>query len=276
MKRLFRYICYALLLPMLAIATSCTDDSMVPDSLTDLREGMVNVTFTLQFPQATTVATRTMGDMPARNLDLYLFVFDNNVLKQKLYIPASQQNFSTGEVFSTFKADLSTTDGNAVVHLVAIDDPDKVFADALNALELFGTESNVMFNAYFPTTANGQDAYWQRVELGMPITKKGNGEVADEVKAKLQRIPMIRNFAKVSMEDRTNNTFELTGFEVINVRDRGTIVPAFTDGEGNTKFAIFDTQTLGGKDNYYAKILEQGYTGRNAAGAARINDKRTE
>lgn len=276
MKIIYHYLYNTLLLLLAAICMACNDDT-VPTKGDS--EGTVSVEFTLQFPKTNVVATRTMGDVPHTDLDLYLFVFDNNILTQKIYIPASKQTFGSPDgIFSKFKTELSTTDGNAIIHLIAISDPESEFAKALNSLELFGTESNVMFNPNFPTTANGQDAYWQRIDLGMPIEKKENSdtEVTDKVKEQLQRIPMIRNFAQVSMENKANN-FELVGFEVINARDRGTIVPAFADADGNTRFAEFDASKLDGTtSSYYAKISAQGYMGRNAAGAARIENKRTE
>lgn len=281
MKTLFRYTSYMLCLLLLAVLTACTDEMIGEHSQASDREGTVSATFTLQFPPTTSVATRTMGEYPSadgsnKKLDLHLFVFDRNGLSQKIYIPAEDvnQDFSKTDPFCTFKVNLATTDGNTVIHLIAIDDPDHTFYNALNSIELFGMEDFVMFNSNFPTTTGGQDAYWQRVDLEGPIAIKENtvNEVVENVQSKLQHIPMIRNFAKVSMENKASSNFTLVGFEVVNAHDRGTIVPAFADKDGNTQFAKFDID----KSNYYDAITKQGYTGRNAAGSRRIAGKRSE
>lgn len=279
---------FAIMTLMVLLAPSCRDDILLDDSQLVCGEGDMTLNLSLDFPKPSQIATRSFGMNPDPELDLYMFIFESGALVQRVYIPYEAQNFTanpTGEIdnhlTSHFAVKLNSTEGNVVIHVIAVNDPEETFKKDIESLEFWGSETNVIYNSNFPSTANGQDAYWQRVELGCALTI----EDQSRIQGKLTNVPMIRNFGMVSVsstlfESGGGTHFEYQGFQIINARDRGTVAPAFLK-DGETEFAKFDRESLeqseyAGFQTYYEQIINQGYFGRTAPKAVRIPELRSE
>ena len=135
---------------------------------------------------------------------------------------------------------------------------------------MWGPETLVMRNLI---TSNGQEAYWQRIDLEKPI-KKDDLDLA----SKFTGIKLIRNFAKVSIESKANSAmFKLEGFVVVNVLQSGTIAPMLMDNNGQVTYVDFVKDNNDSGKNYYHWIVdEQGYTGRRAISEGDSSDERWE
>lgn len=85
--------------------------------------------------------------------------------------------------------------------------------------------------------SNDSEAYWGYVEFpegyvktaadGKPVLDNaGNMIMRDDVVTLLQRIPVIRNFAQISVEVAEDvDNFRLRGFDIVNVPTSGTVGP---------------------------------------------------
>jgi hypothetical protein len=154
---------------------------------------------------------------------------------------------------------LNQTDSKRIVHFVAnISEND--IKDKLS----FGSESLLIGGL---TTMGTDDAYWQRVEFpnGIYGTEDADGViiVASEVAALMKKVPLVRNFAKITVTEDLNN-FEFEGFAVLNTPDRGSVAPylggKFADYV-NDEDVCFD----------YSELLAQGYNGFSPSGMTLTN-----
>lgn len=116
------------------------------------------------------------------------------------------------------------------------------------------------------------EAYWGYVEFkdgyvkigadGKPtLDSDGNMILRDDIASSLTRIPLIRNFAEISVSVADNvKNFTLRGFEIMNVPTSGTIAP--WDIERQIVPAMLDTTVVNGIDQYkmkdYADITYKG------------------
>lgn len=234
MKRLTRHI--ALLL-LAAIAAACADDPDPVERPTD--SGEVELHLSVQFPGIAPASTRTWeGENPDYdNLELYCLVFQDNGRPSANYLlqvkPLSHDPAAAGAANGEdgkeipFTVTLSATGENAVLHFIAVekDLPDNPIHDVD-----FGVENVIIPRM---TTAGGHEAYWQRVQLGCPISAASK----ERIHALLKPVPLIRNFSKISLDttEEVDAYFELKGFCVVNTFDRGTIAP-YSETQGFAKF----------------------------------------
>lgn len=222
----------------------------------------VTISGSVDFPEMPQALTRALGEDPSSDLNLYLLVFDDTGLTE--VVVATDVTYSN-KTFS-YKASITETDTPTKIHFIAISDSNKSFYKTLQ--DLWGPETLVMRNL---TTSNGQDAYWQRIDLNKPV-KKDDSDLATNFTG----IKLIRNFAKVSIESKANpEMFTLEGFEVVNVLQSGTIAPMLMDNNGNVTYVDFVTNNNKSGKNYYHWIVdEQGYTGRRAISDGDSSDER--
>lgn len=244
---------YILFFTALILFAACGNDEML---LPDNGNGKNNdtpgtYTFRLRFPETQQASSRALGETPDyASLNLFLAVFTGDATT------SSATNFLTEFVRATpdvanitddgivpYRVTLSETDAPRVVHLIAI---------GTENLDIpFGPENVVIPGL---VTTGNQDAYWQRVVIPCAINKDNEATVKNVLGA-LTPVPMLRNFAKVSVEVDAavpNSTFELTGFTVINTIDRGNVAPwsatvGFADFlDGNNSMKPYDEVNYAG------------------------------
>ena len=231
MKRHFLHILtlLAVLLPL-----SCTKEAEPEVSkdkpAVDYEGREVTVYFGVQAPEP---ATKAMGENPEIN-SLHVAVFGSSgYLKEyKRAEPVDGYVSVEGEANKKgYKVNLSITTSRIRVHLIA---------NGPESLD-FDYEANVMAKL---ASTGGQDAYWQRILLDNGIYADTEAEGyydtpptlvidpdfdldTDGVTHKMALIPLIRNFAKITVvaKPKAESNFVVNSFAVVNVPDRGSIAP---------------------------------------------------
>lgn len=276
MKRLIGFLLFS---TIIALVSSCSYDinPAGPDASVDpLQDG---IEISLSFPEMTKVSTRTLMDVPTKSLDemdLFLFVFDGSRLLQTIHIPSDDETRKLEAGVLKFTAYLPQTDEDATIHIVAIDDGDKKFAAQIDA-NGYGIEDTVMPGL---SVNGGKDVYWQRVELGCKIKVKveNNGNDLDNIDGTenlvkevfKNPIPLIRNFAKVSIESSAPN-FEILGWTIVNERDGGSVVPWFSlPGDPDVLYADYFDYSMN-KGRSYNELTNAGYHGVSQTGTSLKN-----
>lgn len=188
--------------------------------------------------------TRTMGDNVEGTPTLWLVVFDSEgylVEWTKAYDLTPSTNGPT-----TFKAELHATLEGRIMHFLL-----NYVDDAADLQFDYGHENNIIGGL---TVERTRDVYWQRVELPEGI----NGSTTDDGTAKkyLTKVPLVRNFSKITVTVDCDH-FNLLGFYVLNVPNRGTVAP-FVNG---SFVEYYKTTSNGFISKDYAALNSIGYHG---------------
>lgn len=146
----------------------------------------------------------------------------------------------------TFQAILKMSNNPRTVHLIG---------NGPSVLS-FGYDSSILPRLMSGVNGAGDMCYWQMISLpdgirartingqyvdayGQPIPDNVNDRFVpdDATAAAFVGIPLIRNWAKLEVVDAENSNFQTISFTVINVPQRGTIVPYYSPREtGETGF----------------------------------------
>ncbi len=238
--RLFKYIS---MVAALVLAAGCSDERFDrPNGPVD--EGdMLTLNLSVNIGEMGMASTRAFEDEPDYgNLHLYVAEFDDkggpldgNVLSH-VYEALNERVNTDGDLH--FDLRVYKSDQPKVLHLIAVP----------NGTELpltYGLEGQVIPTL---TVENDTPAYWARVLLpnGYGSEQKvGSGLqwiTSEDVKGALTHVPMLRNFAKVTMSSSapTTDNFTLDGFVVLNRASKGTIAPWNSQSQ---TFPNFSTKT---------------------------------
>ncbi|MBR1487263.1 MAG: hypothetical protein IJ603_00020 [Bacteroidales bacterium] len=220
MKKIF-YILAALLL----VVTACSQNGLTPDGQDGDR---ITFTMNLNVPERS-VLTKTMGDVPGKDLHVYVLVFGSkgNLNDLVQAIPDSDAEFTedaNGHRYKKYAVSLKRTDSEQHVHVVATNR-----TLDLAAMLDGGTSLNESIMDTFKSEGT-DDAYWQYLKL-----EKGTN--APGAAAAFNSLKLVRNFAKITVALKTNSNgdpdvtlpegitnFEILGFEVYNKPTSGTFV----------------------------------------------------
>ena len=224
MKNL-RYI-IAAMLPALGLA-GCADEAATQPDMPAVEETATEITVsaTITVDDMQAVSSRAFSETPGEGLMVNVFEFikgsdpTNSFLIKKY--PAEVTSSTTAVdngVEVNFKFTLTKTSEPRVLQFVVTKEdltlPYGSMASAMQSLSV----------------ADNTSAYWGQLEFPAGYCKRttngGNVEYVaiDGLADRFKAIPLIRNFAKVSVSESLDN-FELTGFELINVPDAGTVAP---------------------------------------------------
>jgi hypothetical protein len=238
-----RSILYAFLLALLAVFAGCVKENPVDPFRGDIpeypTEGKALVRMSAVFPVAP--GTKAMADLPSVSIIRVAVFGSSGFLKEVVDAENVQSAVTNGSsTLYTFDVKLSLTDSkNLRVNVIANCDANLPWK----------YEGIVMCGSAY-TTGN-QDAYWARFTLpngialkmeyddspdvqSMVYVKEGNYYmVTDEVTdafcggAGRPGLPMLRNFAKMSVESTTPQlTLDPnTTMAIVNMPDRGSVAP---------------------------------------------------
>ena len=179
------------------------------------------------------IQTRAFRDELTDYPPLWVVVFDDNGY---LVEAAKATNFDREGNVTNFSVVLTATSQPRIVHLLL-----NYVDNSVEDLNLEpGHENNLIGSM---VVSNNRDVYWQRVEVPGGINQAS-------INTSLLKVPLLRNFLKITVENKCVDVFEFTGFYVMNVPNNGTVAPYM-----NGKFLEWkDSKTYDG-------IEELGYKG---------------
>lgn len=220
------YIKSLIILFIGVLIPSCADtlvlpgngDSSYPGVMIDGDELSLDVS--LDIPEIVSASTRAMDDTPDyANLHLYLIEFDDNgapVTNSLTHVYKAEDETVEGSIVK-FRVKLNASDRAKILHLIAVPEDEEIIVG-------YGPEANIIPHL---AVSYGVEAYWRRIEFPNGYcTEALDGTWAPDADLiqKLTRVPLIRNFAKISFSC-TDPNFQLKGFAVMNTPQAGTIAP---------------------------------------------------
>ncbi len=189
-------------------------------------EGLT-VTGTLLMPEMPETTTRgLMGNTPNAGLKLTIFEFDKGLDAEHSFLSniynadiTSQSTAVSNNGIVNFKFTLKASTTPKELHLF--------IADTYLTSD-YGSIATVLPTLTVGKPGSEYEAYWgyKEFENGFTDTTEESGipTLLSDVTSKLTNVPMIRNFAKITVEEDLTN-FELYGFDIVNVPTSGTIAP---------------------------------------------------
>ena len=252
-----------ILLVLLQVFASCVrEENPVTATTDDLpypTEGKALIKVSVNVPTTVTLGTKAMADLPDITSMRVVVFGSSGYMKESVDVdPGDFESATTNgnTTTYTFSVHLSLSDSkNLRVHVMA----------NCNATLPWKYEDVVMGGSAY--TSGNQDAYWYRFILpnGIVLKKEYNPEtermeyvkngnyfvVEDEVEDCFEDLPLLRNFAKISVESTTpqlvlNPSHTMA---VINMPDRGSVAPYnSTDGTFITDYHTKTYDFL--KENY--------------------------
>ncbi len=209
-------------------------------------EGKVLVRFSVTLPELIP-STKALGDTPAGDLkNIYIAVFGSSAYLKE-YVQATPvlatQNGSLGgnDNRYEFVAQLTLSENSKRrIHIIG-NGPDRMDYDQETTL--------------IPSLLSepGQGAYWQSfIVPGIKAKRDADGNligadtvtingetvyvgsgtfvISDETQAYFNDIPLIRNFAKIVVEDVAGSNFVTRSFAAVNVPTQGSLAPYYDGG----------------------------------------------
>ena len=237
----------------LFILVGCHQDNIELSQQPPTDGEKVTISLSVQIPEAQSAMSRAFND-DGSNIDtLCLVVFnENNYLSEVAWaydLKYTPTDYTAAEGEVCFKVDLKPSASTRYIHFIAYQNDDVADTEyiedelttQLNNIQ-YGAEATIMSALNVSGT---KDAYWQRLKLA---------EIRDndETKAAMRRIPLVRNFAKITVTNSAAN-FAITQIAVVTPPSKGSIAPYF-DGD----FAVFNDEK---NPLLYETILSTGYNG---------------
>lgn len=274
MRRIFTYI-----LALLALSVACQrvdlQDNPHGDQPAELPLGAIGSKATITFSTAELMEpeTRAVVNPNVKVNTLHLIVFDANGMLVEV-CEAKELSISDAGV-GHYTVTLTVTDEPRIIHYVANCPVDQV---------VYGHETSIIGNMYVDRNTSAEYAteyetsYWARIEVPYILVKeeKGDGKIivslVEEIQDKFEKVPLLRNYAEITVTDETDNTFLFEGFTVYNLLDRGTVAPYNSTTQEFQSFTYIDPETGGIKNYIYPEISSFGYEGHALTSAKLITD----
>lgn len=230
-------------------------------------DGTVSVQFGVQIPEMQDI-TRSMTSQKITSLQLVVFdehgyfveAVDATVDGGATW--PDEETPKTPSAEQTYSVVLTQSTSPRIIHFIAnspVASEDYDYGserELINALEtsMYTVESG---NVVWP------DAYWQRKQISSVLgnvveeledgTKKVIADEKSKLADDLNQIPLVRNFAKVSVDDEdVSNVFTNVQIAVYNVPLKGKVAPYNTNAG---EYAVYNATTT------YASLTTAGYYG---------------
>ena len=282
MRRIYTYI-----LALLALSVACQRIDLPVDSQVnqpaELPIGAIGSKATISFSTADVTGPETRGvvNSGVGVETLHLIVFDENGMLvevcQATELGSSDHDGHEGGRHYTVT--LTLTDEPRIIHYVANCPVDQVE---------YGHEASVIGNMFVDRNMEGkttdyETSYWARIEVPFihvvenevvqsDGTKKTVVSLHSSIVDKFMHVPLLRNYAEITVTDETDNTFIFEGFTVYNLLDRGTVAPYNSNRQEFQSF-IYTNQETKAIENYsYPQISGFGYEGHALTSAKLITD----
>ena len=274
---------------LLALGVACQrvdlPDNPHGDHSAELPTGEIGSKVTIGFSTADVTGPETRGIVNAKVEveTLHLIVFDENgmlveVCKAEEHGSSDHDDHEGGKHYSVT---LTVTDKPRIIHYIANCPVDQV---------VYGHETSVIGNMFVDRNRSEgaqteyEVSYWARIEVPHILVveteeKQTDGttkkvlSLTDDIKDLFMHVPLLRNYAEITVtKDENNKTFEVIGFTVYNLLNRGTVAPYNSNTQEFQSF--FKRDSNGNITNYlYPEIYkEKHYEGHALTSAQLITD----
>ena len=284
MRRIFTYI-----LALLALSVSCQRVDLPEDpseNPADLPLGAIGSKAEITFSIANMmdVETKVVIDTVDVNT-LHLIVFDENGMLVEVCeaTELGQSDHGSHKGGRHYTVTLTVTDQPRIIHYVGNCPVDQI---------VYGHETSIIGNMYVDRNRSDsrttyETSYWARIEVPFILVEEkeeGEGEnkkivtsLHSSIAEKFYHVPLLRNYAEITVADETDDTFEFIGYTVYNLIDKGTVAPYNSNTQEFQSF--FKTEESDDEEepifiNYtYLKLLnEYHYEGHALTSAKLITD----
>lgn len=225
-RDIFRYlICLVAVTLLSAIASGCSENPPQAPGDSGSADDSFRITGSVIIPDMPKVLSRgDAGDTPGSNLKLTILEFDlgkddAHSFLSNIYnadIKSSTAVGNTGEVI--FDVTIKGSSSPKVLHLMVADE---------YLTSQYGSVATIIPELTVADFGSASEAYWGMVKFEQGFTRPGadgKPELLGDVRGKLMKVPLIRNFLKITVTADLEN-FRLLGFDLINVPTYGTVAP---------------------------------------------------
>ncbi len=254
-----------MILAALGLLFSCQRPELLEEEIDRTPDSGVTGESTIRFSTLipSSPDTKAMGDAPLNGANsdiktLFLVVFDENGMLVEVRKadslaltgvnpdPDTESEHEGHYYEASYEVTLTNSDQPRIIHFIANCPVEQI---------VYGHETSIIGNMYVekdddPETP--ETAYWARIEVDDLIidseTDPDNPEFAnDEVADAFKCVPMLRNFAQITVVKNENitaptgHTFVYEGFTLYNTVDKGTVAP-YNKGAGTFQ-SFIDPQT---------------------------------
>ena len=209
MKRLLHIIF------LVVLAVACTPELKDTGLQSADLEGKVLIDFSVQIPNVAP-STKAMAEKPAlENLMVAVFDTEGYLVEHTFASEGTQYAIENGVEY-IYKVALTQSKDRRIIHFIG---------NAPKSLR-FGTEETVLSYVKSELGSDNEDLYWYRRVVpsisGTNQTLEPIYQATDETKAAFDNIPLIRNFARISLVNAATSDFELESWTVVNTYKTGT------------------------------------------------------
>ena len=208
-------------------------------------------------------ATRTFGNESINKLDILVFDENGYLIQDTEGTPVGSFGVAKDTEYK-YKVALGQSNYKRTIHFVAYNDQNVSFTYAMG--------QHMRYVVDVLTTADTDDAFWGVVDLPNGITgTKAEGsttfEPSDEVNTLLTKVPLVRNYANVTLTNNASNYLANAEIMLYNIPDKGSVVARITD----SRYAQFAKRSgTTNTEKTYAEISED-YVGYEPAGMTLSN-----
>ena len=284
MRRLFIYI-----VALLALSVSCQmldlPEEVIPTEKPTCTIGS-KATITFSTAGLMNAETKAIID-PSKDVEtLHLILFDENGMYVEMCEASKlgSSDHDDHEGGRHYTVTLTLTDQPRIIHFVANCPVEQV---------KYGHEISIIGNMYVDKndqlehTTQYETSYWARIEVPHILvketeetledgTKKTVVSLTDDIVYKFNHVPLLRNFAEILVEDKTDktdNTFKFEGYAVYNIIDRGTVAPYNSNTQSFQSFLYHpDPQNSAISSYSYPQLTGLGYEGHALSTSKLITD----
>ena len=253
---------------VLAVSCQRMERDEVPGNIPgNIATGKVPITISTYIPGNT--GTKAVID-PTEDIEsLHLVLFDKNGMLVEVCEATTLDGSDHGEHHNgkNYTVTLTVTEEPRIVHFIANCPVDQI---------AYGHEASIIGNLY---VQDNQKSYWARDSVPyIRATKTMTGDVItysldETIKPNFNHVPLLRNYAGITVVDNTDDTFIFEGYTIYNTIDRGTVAPY---NNKNQKFQSFIKNRTGETVNCYSYFdmmqLPHPYEGHAIASAQLITE----
>ena len=244
MRKVYTYI-----LLLLALCVSCQRVYLPEETPIVSPDGVIGKKVQVSFTTAELENTETKAiiDPTVDIHTMHLVLFDENgmlveVCEAELHESSDHGDHASGRHYTVT---LTTTDKPRIVHFIANCPVDQI---------VYGHETSIIGNMYVDKNntehqTEYETSYWARIEVPYILVeeKVENSQTVTSLHStilnKFQHVPLLRNYAEITVTDKTDDSFNFIGYTVYNVINRGTVAPYNNKTQTFQNFMYTDVET---------------------------------